>query len=467
MRYEKFIVSVEYFHHFSILSLFPFYKDFIRSTVHVIVIAVNHLIIGIIQAVVEHLENVLRAGGYWVIGIVAIAEALPLFGTIIPGHTVVILGGFFSRLGFLNIYVVMVIAALGAIIGDVFAYFLGKKYGLNIFVKWGRYFLIKEEQIKKAEAVLNRHSGKAIILGRWSPITRAFVPFIAGASGVRAKSFWIYDIIAGVIWAVVSVYIGYIFGSSYMLIAHAIGRFTTMGIVILLLIIFAYYFINSRRHIFGKYDFHILVVCLVSLYLFFQSINDVIASRPFMAALDIEVNLIMAHHIVPFLVSFAEMVSDILSPTTIGIAAVVMTIWFVYKKYWHNFYITLVAYPFSLIFTLLLKTVVERARPVNMLVHLTDYAFPSGHAVAAGIFFTLIIYFFTHYIKGQTAREFFVLVNVILIILVCLSRIYLNVHWLSDVIAGVTFGVFWATFSILTVHYVEGLTRGRGAKKLN
>lgn len=422
----------------------------------------THLITGSIG----HLESLLRQGGYWVIGIVAIAEALPLFGTIIPGHTIVILGGFFARLGLLNIYVVMAIAAVGAIVGDVIAFFLGKKYGLSLLINWGKYFLIKEEQIIKAKAVLERHSGKAIIIGRWSPITRAFVPFLAGASGVRAKAFWIYDIIAGIIWAVVSVCAGYIFGASYMLVAHAIGRFTAMGIIIALLIIFAYHFINNRRHIFGKYDFHILVVCLASLYLFFQTIEDVLAERPFMAAFDLHVNLIMSHHVVPFFVSSTEIVSGVLSPLTLGIAAVVMTAWFVYKKHWHNVYISFVAYPFGLLFDLLLKDAVARARPLNMLVHLADYAFPSGHAVAAGIFFTLIIYFFTHYIKSQHAREFFVVGNVLFIILVCVARVYLNVHWASDVIAGVTFGVFWATFSILLVHYVEGLTSGRGAKKL-
>ncbi len=428
----------------------------------------THLITGSIG----HLESLLQQGGYWVIGIVAVAEGLPLFGTIIPGHTIVILGGFFARLGLLNIYIVMAIAAAGAIVGDVIAFLLGKKYGVSLLINWGKYFLIKERQITKAKAVLSRHSGKAIIIGRWSPITRAFVPFLAGASGVRAKAFWIYDITAGILWAVGSVCLGYIFGASYMLVAHAIGHFTAMGIIIAVLIVFAYHFINNRRHIFGRYDFHILVVCLASLYLFFQTIEDVVVERPFMAAFDLQVNLIIAHHVVPFLVSTSEIVSNVLSPLTLGIAAMVITGWFVYKKHWHNAYISFVAYPFGLLFDLLLKDAVARARPVNMLVHLTDYSFPSGHAVAAGIFFTLIIYFFTHHFKGTNAvrtqfiREFFVLVTIFLIVLVCCARVYLNVHWASDVIAGATFGVFWATFSILVVHYMEGLTRGRGAKKL-
>ena len=71
---------------------------------------VNQLVLLITQ----HTEDLLRHGGYWVIAIVSAVEALPLLGSIIPGHTVVILGGFFARLEILNIYWVMAAAAFGA-----------------------------------------------------------------------------------------------------------------------------------------------------------------------------------------------------------------------------------------------------------------------------------------------------------------------------------------------------------------
>ncbi len=429
-------------------------------------IAVNHIIL----TLTGQLELLLRQGGYWVIAIVSAVEALPLLGSIVPGHTIVILGGFFARLGILNIYGVMAVAAFGAVLGDATSFFVGRKYGMDFIVSWGKFFLIKEEHIERAKGALDRHTGKAIILGRFNPVTRSFIPFLAGAGDIHIRKFWLYDIVGGVMWAVLSVAAGYIFGASYTLVAHAIGRFTAIGIVIAILVAFAYYFINKQRHIFGRYDFHILVVCLISLYLFFQSIEDVIASRPFMAALDVQVNLHMASlhsaPAMPALVGVAEWFSNIISPTILGIGALLLIGGFIHSKRWQNVYISLTAYPIGLLFDLLLKNVVARDRPINMLVPLSDYAFPSGHAVAAGLFFTLIVYFFTRYIKSPTLRELFILGNVIVIVLVCLCRVYLNVHWTSDVIAGSMFGVFWATFSILTVRYIEGLTRGRGAKKL-
>ena len=186
----------------------------------------------IVVLIMQHAEELLRHGGYWLIAIVSAIEALPLLGSIIPGHTIVILGGFFARLGILNIYLVMLAATVGAIIGDVTGFYVGRRYGMDMLISWGRFFLIKEEHIQKAKAALHRHTGKAIIFGRFNPVTRAFIPFLAGAGDVHIRKFWIYDAVGSVIWAVGSVGAGYIFGASYSLVAHAIGRFTAMGVVL-------------------------------------------------------------------------------------------------------------------------------------------------------------------------------------------------------------------------------------------
>ena len=427
-----------------------------------VIITMSHLVF----LLITQLQDILRHGGYWVIGIVSVAEALPLIGSIIPGHTIVIFGGFFAHLGILNVYAVMFWAAVGALVGDVTAYLLGRKYGFSLISNWGQYFLIKPEHIEKARTALQTHSGKTIILGRFSPITRAFIPFLAGTSGLHIKKFWLYDSIGCILWSVLSVAVGYVFGASYQIITQALGRFTTIGIILVLLISFAYYFINSRRHIFVKYDFHLLLVCLTSLYFFFQTVQDVVSDHPFMVQLDVTFNLVMAHHIKPFLVDIAKIVSDVFSPTTFGILAVGFLIWWIYKKHWQNVYVMIAAYPVGLMFGYLLKISVGRARPINMLIHETDFSFPSTHALAAALFCTLAVYFLVRYINNRHLRELFILGSILLVVLVCASRVYLNVHWFSDVVAGSMFGIFWTTCAILIVRYTEGLIRGRGAKKI-
>lgn len=420
----------------------------------------------LLASVLTNLQDILQGGGYWIIAFIAIAESLPLFGTIVPGHTVIILAGVFAKLGYLNLYTVLLLTVIGAIIGDIIGYTIGRKYGFPILIKWGKYFLIKQEHLDKAKTMLNRHTGKALIVGRFSPITRALMPFLAGASDVPKGKFWFFTIIGGIVWSTSSVMIGYIFGASYHIAAQYIGRYTTVGIAIIVLIVIAYHFINTRRHIFAKYDLHLLLICLPALYVFFSSVEDVMSYRPFMALLDVRIFQIVGIHQIEWVRMLMQGVSHVFSPATLSLVVLGALGWWVWKKHWHNIAITIAAYPTGLVFAYLLKEVVGRIRPPNLL-EASGYSFPSGHAVAATLFFSLVIYFFTRYIRNHYYRELFIAANVVAIILVCASRVYLSVHWMSDVVGGAAFGVFWVSFMILTVRYVEGLTTGRYAKKLH
>ncbi len=89
------------------------------------------------------------------------------------------------------------------------------------------------------------------------------------------------------------------------------------------------------------------------------------------------------------------------------------------------------------------KIIIQKERPENALIEASGFSFPSGHALRALIFFGLLIYLFKDEIKSKVLKQLFIAVNVVLILLIGFSRIYLNVHWLSDVIAGYALGLFW------------------------
>jgi undecaprenyl-diphosphatase len=97
----------------------------------------------------------------------------------------------------------------------------------------------------------------------------------------------------------------------------------------------------------------------------------------------------------------------------------------------------------------------------------TGYSFPSGHATAAALFFSLMIYLSLNHIHSKIRREVAITCSIILIVLVGASRLYLGVHWFGDVAAGYALGVFWFTFMVLVIRYMEALTRGRKAKELH
>jgi undecaprenyl-diphosphatase len=103
--------------------------------------------------------------------------------------------------------------------------------------------------------------------------------------------------------------------------------------------------------------------------------------------------------------------------------------------------------------TELLKNVIGSSRPADALVSLSDFSFPSGHATAIAGALILIIYFFAPIIRSKSWRWILVIGLFILTLLVGGSRLVLGVHWLSDIIAGYSLGIFWTTAMILGVRY--------------
>ena len=184
--------------------------------------------------------------GYWIILFAALFEAMP-FGFLIPGHAIVILGGFFAKIGILDIGGVMVVASLGAILGDLSGYLMGRKYGYSFFSRYGKYFLFKKEMLEKTKRLMNEHPGKTLIIGRFNFMTRSFAPFIAGTSEMKFYKFITYNIIGGTSWAVSAVLIGYIFGQSYEIASRYIEGFILLIIALIVLAIYIYRFTVRMR----------------------------------------------------------------------------------------------------------------------------------------------------------------------------------------------------------------------------
>jgi undecaprenyl-diphosphatase len=98
----------------------------------------------------------------------------------------------------------------------------------------------------------------------------------------------------------------------------------------------------------------------------------------------------------------------------------------------------------------LIKEIVQRARPLNALVNETSFSFPSGHATMAMIFFGLLIYFLLNSNKSKVLKSQLTILGIILILIISFSRIYLNAHWFTDVLAGLALGSF-ILFSSITI----------------
>ncbi len=201
----------------------------------------------ILDKIVNLPFDILNHWSYPIIFFAALIEASPLFGLLIPGQMIVIAGGFFAKIGIIDLGDVIFFAALGAIMGDFLGYGLGRKYGYRLIVRYGKYFFFKREYFETTKRLVSMHPGKTLIMGRFHSITRAFTPFIAGASSMGFLKFLGYNIIGGVSWAISFTLVGFIFGESYEVAAKYLGRVIFIILALSVVIILLCHYRNKRK----------------------------------------------------------------------------------------------------------------------------------------------------------------------------------------------------------------------------
>jgi undecaprenyl-diphosphatase len=123
------------------------------------------------------------------------------------------------------------------------------------------------------------------------------------------------------------------------------------------------------------------------------------------------------------------------------------------KKRWRYALISTLAIVGASVFELIIKFLVHRARPQNLIE--TGFSFPSGHAVMAIIFACLLIYSFKDDFKDKLPRYIFVILTSVFFISVGISRIILQVHWFSDIVAGMSLSLFWFMFLVIAERAVN------------
>jgi len=419
----------------------------------------------VFASIADHLQTIISQGGYLLLFLFTILEGIPLFGMAVPGHVAIIIGGFMARIGTLNLAGVMIISIFGAILGDFFGFYLGRRYGMAFIERFRRYFFITDSHIEKARDLLAKHTGKALVIGRFTPATRSLMPFIVGTTHTPAKKFWFFNIIGGVSWVVVSVMLGYIFGAAYHAVAGYFGKVLVIAVLAAIIIIWGYKFVNSRFHIFKQYELFTLILNVLSLWAFAATI-DKLMDRSFKLSFDVWVSGVMngfnSTH--PFWTSAAIWATNIGGTIVTASLGILIGIFLLFKKKWRSASIMILSIVSTAIVTGVLKELFNSPRPADALQNIAnDPSFPSGHASMAAAFFMIVIYLSAPKIHSWVRRESMIVFCVIAVIAIGVTRLVLNVHWFSDVVGGWTLGVFLATASILLVRYVSAMIIKRQA----
>ena|SRR3989344_3941026 len=136
------------------------------------------------------------------------------------------------------------------------------------------------------------------------------------------------------------------------------------------------------------------------------------------------------------------------STQVIVLLSAVLLLFLIYRKRYKKVLFFVFVLGGGAVIESLVKNIVHRARPLGALVDVSRYSFPSGHALKAVLFFALLIYLFLRNFKHDFSKYVFVFVCSVLILLIGFSRIYLHVHWTSDVLGGWLLGVAWFFFSV-------------------
>jgi undecaprenyl-diphosphatase len=169
----------------------------------------------------------------------------------------------------------------------------------------------------------------------------------------------------------------------------------------------------------------------------------------FLVGLDSSISTFMSSIENDFLTSFLIAVSFIFDIKSVFIISFILSVylWIKYSKKEAIFFIGVVG--LSEIIVYILKELISRARPLNSLVTETSFAFPSGHAATAVVFFGALIYLISIKNRSKNLKLITIIISSILILLICFARLYLNVHWFSDVLGGTAIGIFILTGCIL------------------
>ncbi len=163
----------------------------------------------------QHLIDITAAYGMWtyaVLAVIVFAETGLVVTPFLPGDSLLFAAGAICALGTMNIWVMIALLIVAAILGDAVNYTIGNRLGPKIFSSTTSK-LLNREHLNRTHAFYERHGGKTIILARFMPIIRTFAPFVAGIGAMRYRQFAVYNVVGAVVWVASFSLLGYYLGN--------------------------------------------------------------------------------------------------------------------------------------------------------------------------------------------------------------------------------------------------------------
>jgi membrane protein DedA with SNARE-associated domain/membrane-associated phospholipid phosphatase len=445
-----------------------------------------------LQEILDDIAGTLGDWTYLIVGVLAFLETGAFVGLVAPGETFVILAGAVAGVGETSLVLTIWIVWICAFAGDSASFLLGRRLGRDFILRHGPRVRITKERFARVEEYFRSHGGKTILVGRFIGLVRALAPFIAGGSGMRYRNFAPFSVLGTGLWGTAFTLLGYFAARSLDQAAELAGRGTLLfgiTIAVIVAIVASVRFLRdpeNRQRLVAEMERRPGLRELVAAGRAIRPQARFVWNRITPGGLGLEVTTLLAVLAVGLfaVIAYATTVDAYPGPTTLdrtamdvvrdvesgwltdlndvvtelGTAYVAFPIailgaaFLAWRRRWGEIVVVVVAA--ALIFALVeeLKQLLERPRPVAPISAVPGGpSFPSGHAAYSMIYVWLAVMIARELrprmvLSRLTIQAVVILVGLALAAAIGLSRVYLRVHFLSDVVGG--WGLAAAVFAL-------------------
>jgi membrane protein DedA with SNARE-associated domain len=180
---------------------------------------------------------------YVVVGLFVFFELAIVVGFFVPGEIAAIIGGVIASQHHANVILMVVVVVVVATLGNVVGYEVGRVIGPWLF---SRRPLAGQTGVDRAQTLIARRGGPAVIAGRFVAVVRAVLPGLVGMSGMPRRHFAVFSAVGAVVWGTLWVLVGFALGLSYTKVTNTIGRVTV--VVVAVLVVAGLGFLLRRRY---------------------------------------------------------------------------------------------------------------------------------------------------------------------------------------------------------------------------
>lgn len=395
--------------------------------------------------------SIIQPVWYILLFIFEICEGIPLLGFLIPWQNAVLIAGFFAQMKIFSLPIIIILIGIGGRIGDIIAYYMWEHYGLSLLRKYEKYIKISDTILGKIQNILTNNLMIGTFLSKFYWRTRWLLPFVAGSLKISRRKLLIFSALSNIFRSITRVLVWYFLGESYDLIAAKLWKFLTLWVLIIIWIIFLIWYFRNEK-IFIKKSFSVAVILNIYGIINFCVLAQRIHTNK-VSFVNFDNHIQSLFTTSPIIETIGLQIDKFFNFWSIWLMGLIVIVYLYRKKLMQKLTIFVSTMISGLFLFPIIKTIIQRPRPLQWLVQLHDYSFPSGHATMGIVCSLIIWYVFKDSIKKMSLKVWFFLLMLILALMIGFSRVMIHVHWGTDVIGGFLLGFSIVMTNILLWKY--------------